>query len=196
MSSKKKLVITLSSLCAVVVVAVLTVALVFAFGNATLKSNITTKYTADKAVKGTVTAVYTVKNEDETALHEVVTLTGEEETPTIEKSASKNIELTRDNNEVVFKYSFTADTSTDATKNGYTATLKFTKTKSENVKIEVSADGTTYTEKTEAEMSNLGSVSVTSATAVDYYVRVSISSKLNDAEFSGAFEWVLAPIAG
>lgn len=194
MSSKKKLVITLSSLCAVVVVAVLTVALVFAFGNATLKSNITTKYTADKAVKGTVTAVYTVKNEDETALHEVVTLTGEEETPTIEKSASKNITLTRDNNEVVFKYSFTADTSTDATKNGYTATLKFTATENKNVKIEVSTDGTTYSEKT--DMSSLGSVSVTSSTAVSYYVRVSISSKLNDAEFSGAFEWVLTPIAG
>ena len=196
MSAKKNLIITLSTLCVVVVAAVLTVTLVLAYAGGSLTSSINVGYTAESAIKGTITATYTIKNSEETTLHDPITFSGEESGDQLNKTPSnlpENITLTKDNDNVVFKYNFTADTSFTATKNGYTATLSFVASENgnKNVKIEVSTDGVSY--NSVADLSNIGSVSVLNSSGTSLYVRVSILQKLNDASFAGSFKWNLAP---
>lgn len=200
MTSKKKLIVSLSSLCAVAIIAVLTVTLVLAFGAGSVKSTISVTYKADGAVKGTMNATYQLGSDSATAFHDEVTFTGSESGSALNKEVTpkvENIGLSRDKQFVIIKYSFTADTTTSATATGYTAVVKFDAAAAgvSNVKVEVSNDGSTYTEKTSALNSQLGSVDVTSSTAVDFYVKVSVVDTMQDASFKGDFTWTLTPKA-
>lgn len=188
MKSKKKLIIALSSLCFVVVAAVVTVSVVLAAINQTVNTNIKVSYTA-KEVAATVSAQYTWggattdMTTDGTAEGEkTISFDGSETTETPKSLHPQVQEIVLENAEgkksVTFTYTFTNDG--DAT---FYATVEFASTANENVTVD-------YNGKTAPE-----TVTVVKGTPVTYTITVSIDNVALNASFAGAFNWALTTTA-
>ena len=194
MSAKKKLIVSLASICVVAFMAIVTIAIVLANANAGVKNGVNITYRVNgNNVAGTVSAEYKLAgDENATAIGTTQTFDGSESTGAQKDLPQADITLTADKKNVVFTYTFTADTSKTSTQYGYTAVLTYTddSTADVNVKVEVSSNGTDYTAVIDWASAN-AQVDVTSATAVKYYVRVSIVDTLSDASFSGNFAWAM-----
>lgn len=195
MSAKRKLIVSLASICVVAIMAVVTIAVVLANAHTSVGNGVNISYRVNSQnVAGTVSAQYTLQGDEAKAIGDTQTFTGAD-TDVTRSLPQQNITLTAEKNNVVFEYSFTADTSKTSTAKGYTATLTYTddSTADTNVLVEVSSNGTEYNTVTSWESAN-ASVSVTSSTAVKYYVRISIVDTLSDASFSGNFAWAMTAI--
>lgn len=191
----KKFAILVALLC-VVAVSAFTTAIVFAATNikGTGTTNIT--YSVSGAVKGSVDATYKLGDADETSWGSVDYNGSEEDSVTKALSSTANINFSKTNKSVVYKFVFKADTGTSATKNGYSALLSFSLgsgKSADNVNVYYSTDGTTWSAitigKDEVTLSS-SSLDVRS-NSVTAYVKVEMVSELENVNFGGTFGWAL-----
>ena len=191
MNKSKKIIFSVLAL-SLVAVSALTTAIVFAAKNLSGNGSTKVTYNATGQIYGTVTAeTSTNGGSSYEAWGDTLTYTGSESDGTTSLT-EKNITLTSTNSSVIYKFTFTKSASTDTANKGYTATLTYTAdelTTNENVKIEVSTDGETYTEN--ATLADIPALTVNDSTPKTLYIRVSIKNTLNDATFAGAFNWAL-----
>jgi len=204
MEKKKRFKVIISTLLVLCVFALISVVGVMAFDDHGVTSPVNVGYNAGKNVVGEVSATYqigsgNVQNMVYDTDKTVITLTGSE-TANINKTLSPtgDITLTKENQYVVFAYSFNAKGAVD----DYTASLTYTDVidadsslaEDSNIKVETSLNNTQWTEVTDLSKA-LISQSVTAddnqSTPVIVYVKVSIDNILLDAEFSGNFIWSL-----
>ena len=187
MQTKKKFIIAIVVLAIALLAAVGVTIGVLAAANATITSNVNVTYQATD-VAFTASATWKVGAEgtennmttDGTASGATtVTIDGTETTATGSLSPIGNIELTKQNQFVVFKYTIT-NTGSKAIDGALT--IPATQT---NVNVQYSTDGTTYS-NTNSGISNL-----TTGNTANYYVKVSIVNIANDSEFSGSFSWAM-----
>lgn len=196
-SNAKKFAILVALLCIVSVSAFAT-AIVFATTNIKGSGTTNITYSASGTIIGTVDASYKLGSETEKTWG-TVSYDGSEGNDAVKQlSPSADIAFTTANSSVVYKFVFKADTSTAATKNGYSATLSFTLgtgKSAENVKVSYSTDGTNW-----GDAITIGSSEVTlNSTALDVrsnagttaFVKVEMINALNDVNFGGTFGWLL-----
>lgn len=187
---RKKFVIAMFAL-ALVAISAITATIVYCATTLNGSGKTTVTYTVDGAVKGSVTASYKVGEAENYTSWGTVTYDGKEADDFTSAIEDKSASLTKTNNYIVFKFDFSADTSTTASANGYSATLSVTPDETNtNVKVQVSEDGTTYTDVADLT-SALKSVDVTTE-AKTVYVKVSVGDILENASFTGVFKWALA----
>ena len=187
--SKKKLIIAIVCLAIALLGVVGVTAGVLAAQSAAINSNIDVRYTAQE-VAVRVSATYQVANGTETDMTDgnsntTITIdgteTGNPATGTL--SPSGQIDLTKTNNYVIFKYTIINDGS-----RALDASL-MTLPSATNVTVTYSTDGSSYS-STNSGLSNLA----TNATGV-YYVKVQITNIALDASFTGSFQWSLTAAA-
>ena len=108
MSSKKKLVISLSVAAAVLVAAIIAIVAVFAAASQTVASNVKISYTASE-VDGSISASYVVAGKGEAVQMGSASFTAgsDEITGTLNGASTEEIKLDATNNYVVFTYVFT-----------------------------------------------------------------------------------------
>jgi len=200
MSSKKKLIISLSVAAAVLVAAIIAIVAVFAAAQQTLTSSIKVTYTAGKNVAGTASASYKLSGEGAETLHMDTNgaTEGGDRTVTFNALADKqtqslmtqgDIVLNADNLSVEFTYVFTNTGDYD-----YTAEISLldkdgtaaSSATMENVKVEYDA-GSGYLENATALTVEAGDEDATFV----YKVRISIVNNAKNATFEGSFAWDL-----
>lgn len=188
----KKLMISLFSLCLVVIVGLLTTVIVLAAGTQNVSSTIDVVYTATN-ISGTVSATYKVGTGSEVSFTTTgaaegaksITFTPDEETQTRTLTPVGQIAVDAKQREVVFKYSFT-----NAGGHNYTATVGYTAGEGDttsNYAMTYSTDGTTWNDTKEVTVSAGGSANL--------YIKVRIVDTSKDMKLAGTFAWNLA-IAG
>ncbi len=138
--TKKKLIITITSLCLVVVAAVAAVVGIIAATNVGINSNLSVSYTPGAEVIATVKGEYSVAGAAATTINETSFVYGKtESTAAIDQAA---VNLTDTNKYVIFAFTFKNDATTDNTNsavltvkvtdnskaNKMTADVKYTKT--------------------------------------------------------------------
>lgn len=174
-SSKKRLAITISSLCIAVVAVICSVVAIFAAANQGVQSTFKVTYKATN-VAATVSAKYTVKNESAVSLGSLTIDAAADETTYDSLSTESEIGLSAKNNEVVFQYTFTNNSSS----NSIVATLA-DGADQENVTVQ-------YAQATSADAelsytSSLGEVNISADGTVYVYIKVTISNTANDAHY-------------
>lgn len=182
MSSRKKLVISLSVVACVIVAAVIAVVAVLAATQQAITSNIKVTYTA-MDVDATVTAKATIGGVD-TAFYTADDKTSlvleasesDEDAATAKTLAPKtDLELTRANQEVTFTYTFENTGSRD-----FTAAVEFGKAglADKNLKVvSETDDGATIT--------------VAAGETETYTVTIAVLDMAKDVNFQFAFSWTL-----
>lgn len=199
MNSRKKLKIALFSTIATVLVVVVGVVAVFAATLVSIDTSVRVEYTSHE-VAANITGTYTYggATTDMTVDGKAdgakkVTFTGEEAEDDSENVGSLktqgDIELTSENRDVVFAFTFDANGG-----KAYTATITYQDSADEdvNVTVERSTDNKTWSAFVQTGEGKNNSMDVAAGnTASTYYVRVTITALKNDAEFSGSFKWVL-----
>ena len=138
--TKKKLIITITSLCLVVVAAVAAVVGIIAATNVGINSNLSVSYTPGAEVIATVKGEYSVAGAAATKINETSFAYGDTKTTAAIDQAAVN--LTDTNKYVIFAFTFKNDATTDNTNsavlvvkvtdnseaNKMTASVKYTKT--------------------------------------------------------------------
>lgn len=139
--TKKKLIITITSLCLVVVAAVAAVVGIIAATNVGINSNLSVSYTPGPEVIATVKGEYSVAGAaDATLINETSFVYGDTKTTAAIDQAA--VDLTDTNKYVIFAFTFKNDATTDNTKSAIltvevtdnseadkmTASVKYTKT--------------------------------------------------------------------
>ena len=191
MKKSKKIIFSVLAL-SLVAVSALTTAIVFAAKNLSGNGSTKVTYNATGQVYGTVTAATSVGGAEYQAWGDAITYSGSETDGTTNTLTKNNITLTSTNSSVIYKFTFTKGASTDTANKGYTATLTYTadgEVTNTNVKIEVSTDGSKYTEN--STLTDIPALTVNDATAKTLYIKVSIVNTLSDATFAGTFNWAL-----
>ncbi len=207
MSSKKKLIISLSVAAAVLVAAIIAIVAVFAATRQAVTSNITVRYTADPTISGTASATYTfgtTVGEDMTATgnadgEKVVTFDPDDTTgqggvlqPQREIVLGEGTGETKVR-EVIFEYTFT-NTGRDA----YTAVVSITPLTGNDAKV---TDNVVYEY-------NTGSGFKTASTEADrtitvqptgaefkMQIKIAVDNVAKDAAFFGSINWDLNRVA-
>lgn len=174
-SSKKRLAITISSLCIAVVAVICSVVAIFAAANQGVQSNFRVTYKATN-VAATVTAKYTVKNQEAVNLGTLTIDAAADETTYDSLSTENEIGLSAKNDEVVFQYTFKNDSSSNAIK----ATLADGASQ-ENVTVQYAQATSEGAELSYA--STLGEVEIPADGTVYVYIKVTISNTANDAHY-------------
>lgn len=174
-SSKKRLAITISSLCIAVVAVICSVVAIFAAANQGVQSTFRVTYKATN-VAATVSAKYTVKNESAVNLGSLTIDAAADETTYNSLSTDEDISLSAKNNEVVFQYTFTNNSSS----NSIVATL-VDGADQENVTVQYAQATSADAELTYA--SSLGEVNIPADGTVYVYIKVTISNTANDAHY-------------
>jgi hypothetical protein len=192
MSTKKKLTITIASLCVAVLAVVGITVGVLAAKNATVTNPINVGYTATE-VSAKVSATYKLANDTEATAMTTsdgkteIEFNGEEADTTATGSlTASDISLASNNKSVVFTYTIENTGDED-----FTATLTIPTTKV-NVNIAYALDGTetdslTFTVKGTKNNN-------TENTKRVFTVTVSIDSVAKNASFSGDFAWTLVNV--
>lgn len=189
MTTKKKLAISITTLCLVLLLCIAIPVGIWAAQNATIKNPINVTYTA-KEIGAEVSATYQRKTDASptsfvTSTGEAtITLTGEEDDNYEASFAAVDadkMELSKTNDTITFVYSFknTGDKS-------FTVTLGGERT-AENVTVK-------YTAGTAAESDSASVLTVAAGATGTYTIVVAIDSYAKDASFSGSFEWALAAV--
>lgn len=199
MNSKKKFIITVSSLCTVVVA--LIVALVVTLASVTQTVTHTTSITYN-AIE--VSGSLTMSTQEQTqsasqtpwTAHTAVEFDAEHDTDdqgTIQNTAFTfvNPDTGAKNRWVIYKFEFVNDGDAD-----YVATLTWTETARTNVTFQVSTDNTTYANLNTATGTANNAITVAGQTAgtagtATYYVKVSLVDVKLDASLAGTFSWTL-----
>lgn len=217
MESKKKLIVALTSLCSVLLIAVVTMGIVWAATSQTINSNVRVTYTAT-AVSGSVSANYYFGSDTGTAMTSDGTAQGTATVTFTDSQANANGALQPRGNIVlqnadgqtfvIFEYII----SNTSTTKGMSAVLTYTdNSTSPNVadtNIYVYAEdagtqvntpwtsvaslrGSSNANRLADTTGNLISGTVAASSTAYYYIVVEIQNLANDAEFSGQFSWNL-----
>lgn len=177
-SSKKRLIITISSLCIAIVAVICSVVAIFAAAQQGVQSTFKVSYKATN-VAATVSAKYTVKNSDAVDLGTANITAAADKTTYTNLSTDAEITLTAANNEVVFQYSFKNNSASNKIK----VTLEDNAAK-ENVTVQYATAATadssslTYSSSLSAD-----GVEVASSSTVYIYIKVTIADDANSASY-------------
>ena len=199
MTSKSKVIVSIITLCLIALVAVIAVVAIFAANTQNFNSKVVVNYVSEQVI-GNVQAKYYVGEGDTTGEYmlspsgsNILNFEAEEEIPEDELSLKpKEIDLTLNENFVVFEYIFT-----NKGFNPYTASLTFSgiaqnvtvycqdnkKEKIDNFStiLVPELDGTNFTK----------SVQVEAGTTSYVYVKVVVSIPADSSSFEGNFNWSL-----
>lgn len=217
MESKKKLIVALTSLCSVLLVAIVAMGIVWAATQQTINSNVKVTYTAT-AVSGSVSANYYFGSDTATAMTSdgtaqgatTVTFTDVQANANGALQPQGNIVLQNDDGQtfVIFEYII----SNTSTTKGMSAVLTYTDNSTspniadtnvyvyaEGTGTQVSSPftnvatlrGTSNANRLAGTTGNLISGTVAANSIAYYYILVEIQNLANDAEFSGQFSWNL-----
>ena len=201
MSSKKKLIISLSVAAAVLVAAVIAIVAVFAAASQTVAtSTIKVSYTANAHVVGSVSSTYsfgTVKDHSMTTDGGAVADGNDVISFNVDSSANaKTLQIQATDltdgavqfgeaaRELVITFNFVNEGS-----KAYTATLTPNFTTTTNMVIEYSADKLTWDDAPTA-LTVAAATQGSQQTGV-YYAKISINNVAFDAAFEGSFSWLL-----
>lgn len=174
--SKKRLIITISSLCIAVVAVICSVVAIFAAANQSVQSTFKVTYKATN-VAATVSAKYTVKNKEAVSLGSQTINAADDQTTYSTLSTDTDIELTASNDEVVFQYTFTNNSSSNKIK----VTLADNAQK-ENVTVSY-ANATTE-DASLTYGSTLSEIEIDSSSTVYVYIKVAITNTANSASYT------------
>ena len=184
MSSKKKMIIAISSFAMIILAAVVAVVAVMAAQNVTIKSSINVTYTSSE-IAGKVTASYQVQGASSATSIGAIEYHGTEANGTSTSLNSSKLSitsLTSTNKYVDFIFTFTNEGSKD-----YTATLTLpTNSNFTKAYTVPSSGGATKVNDTSFKVAG------GTTTAVTYKVRFTITDVSKDASISGNFSWALA----
>ena len=201
MSTKKKLIISISTLCVAVIAIVGITVGVLAARSASITNNINVGYTA-REVAATISATYQRQGDaDPTNMtvqggepdqYELV-FDGSEETATGALETAGDITLDTDHKSVTFTYTFKNNGT-----NNFTATLTLPETQ-KNVTITYQLDGEPYDPADHGSALTFTATGAASAEADDgqevtFAVTVAIDNVAADASFAGTFSWNLTSV--
>lgn len=197
MSTKKKIIISISAISVVAILAIIAVVAVFAATSANVTSNIRVSYEA-KEVSATVSANYHVANGTKTAMtvdgqassNNSITFTGRENDGAATGSLipQEDIKITKANNYVVFEYKF-VNLSADY---GMKVVLSSQPTATNvNVKYATSTETTGITDYSNITEGSLGEIVVAEGSATYIYILVEIDNYASDSSYNGGFSWAL-----
>ncbi len=199
MSTKSKIIFSVGILCIVVSIAVVAIVAVWAASSQTVTSAISVKYYSNQVV-GTAKANVIVGGKStamtttgQSSGSDTIKFTGDEASDSNQTlkpvMTGSYIELTTENNYVVFEYIFT-----NSADHAYTASLTYSGDDSNFTKkyaIRTSALTTGYATSITTNFTNTLSTSVTKTNTTYVYIMLTISSNLSDASFVGNFVWGL-----
>ena len=189
MRTKRKLLISMLAIVFVLLAVVATVAIAFALTQQTITTTLNIGYVVED-IDGTASATYTIGGVTESltakkgnqVIGDTLVFHAEdtEDAGTL-KFPQDALALTSQNDNVVIQYTY----SNTGAKH-YIASMSFdAQLKADNMKVEYSIDGTTYSEQRYA-------VVVPANTAnKSYWIRISIDNKAKSASFTGDFNWLL-----
>jgi len=189
MSSKKKLIVSMLVLAFVLLSIIATVAIAFALTQQTIKTTLNITYQAED-LDGTASATFTVGGVTESLTAEkngqvigdkLVFKASDTESAGNLMFPEDGLALTSENDNVVIQYTY----SNTGSKH-YIASMDFdANIEKENMKVEYSINGTDYSEQRYA-------VVVPAKTSnKNYWIKISIIDKAENASFIGDFNWVL-----
>ena len=190
MNSKRKLLISMLAIVFVLLAVVATVAIAFALTQQTITTTLNIGYVVED-IDGTASATYTIGGVTErlTAMKgdqvigdTLVFHAGDTEDAGNLMFPEGQIPLSAQNDNIVIQYTY----SNTGAKH-YIASMSFdAKLEYDNMKVEYSIDGTTYSE-------NRYAVVVPANTSnKSYWIKISIDNKAKSASFVGDFNWLLS----
>jgi len=189
MNSKKKLIISLLVVAFLLISIIATVAIAFALSQQTIKTNLNIRYQVQD-IDGTASATYTIGGVTEN----LTAMKGENvigETLVFKAGDKQNagnlmfpedaLALTAQNDNVVIQYTY----SNTGAKH-YIASMSFDgNIEADNMKVEYSIDGVTYSEDRYAVVVPANTINRS------YWIKISIEDKAKSASFTGDFNWLL-----
>ncbi len=210
MATKKKIIMSVSAICLLVVAGVLAVAIVFAAINNTTNSNIKVTYTANQ-ISGTATAFYGVSgdaswsnmyvdgNSEKATSVDFSAEKGEVTTTLSPATTNNEVTVTATKTYAVFKYVFTNSSTANKIDVNLTDNKVQTPT---NFTVKYLATGQDYgisdaytqlkSSGTEAYSETQVPAKVDTTVGIQYiYVLVELVDDTIDAEFTAEFSWVL-----
>ena len=190
MNSKRKLLISMLAIVFVLLAVVATVAIAFALTQQTITTTLNIGYVVED-IDGTASATYTIggvtesltaKKGNQVIGDTLVFHAGDTEDAGNLMFPEGQIPLSAQNDNIVIQYTY----SNTGAKH-YIASMSFDgNISADNMKVEYSIDGTTYSE-------NRYAVVVPANTAnKSYWIKISIDNKAKSASFTGDFRWLLS----
>ena len=190
MNSKRKLLISMLAIVFVLLAVVATVAIAFALTQQTITTTLNIGYVVED-IDGTASATYTIggvterltaKKGNQVIGDTLVFHAGDTEDAGNLMFPEGQIPLSAQNDNIVIQYTY----SNTGAKH-YIASMSFdSELVADNMKVEYSIDGTTYSE-------NRYAVVVPANTANrSYWIKISIENKAKSASFTGDFKWLLS----
>ena len=190
MNSKRKLLISMLAIVFVLLAVVATVAIAFALTQQTITTTLNIGYVVED-IDGTASATYTIggvtesltaKKGNQVIGDTLVFHAGDTEDAGNLMFPEGQIPLSAQNDNIVIQYTY----SNTGAKH-YIASMSFDgNISADNMKVEYSIDGTTYSE-------NRYAVVVPANTSnKSYWIKISIENKAKSASFTGDFNWLLS----
>ena len=190
MNSKRKLLISMLAIVFVLLAVVATVAIAFALTQQTITTTLNIGYVVED-IDGTASATYTIggvtesltaKKGNQVIGDTLVFHAGDTEDAGNLMFPEGQIPLSAQNDNIVIQYTY----SNTGAKH-YIASMSFDgNISADNMKVEYSIDGTTYSE-------NRYAVVVPANTSNrSYWIKISINNKAKSARFTGNFRWLLS----
>ena len=190
MRAKKKLIVSMLVVAFVLLSIIATVAIAFALTQQTIKTTLNIGYTVED-IDGTASATFTVGGvtENLTAMKgtqvigdKLVFKAGDTENAGNLMFPEDALALTAQNDNVVIQYTY----SNTGAKH-YIASMDFAANiEADNMKVEYSIDGVTYSEDRYAV------VVPANTSNRSYWIKISIADKAKSASFTGDFDWLLS----
>ena len=189
MSSKKKLIVSMLVVAFVLLSIIATVAIAFALTQQTIKTSLNIGYTVED-IDGTASATFTIGGVTEN----LTAMKGENvigDTLVFKAGDTENVgnlmfpedalALTAQNDNVVIQYTYS-----NTGEKHYIASMSFDgNIEADNMKVEYSIDGVTYSEDRYAV------VVPANTSNKSYWIKISIEDKAKSASFTGDFNWLL-----
>ena len=190
MNSKRKLLISMLAIVFVLLAVVATVAIAFALTQQTITTTLNIGYVVED-IDGTASATYTIggvtesltaKKGDQVIGDTLVFHAGDTEDAGNLMFPEGQIPLSAQNDNIVIQYTY----SNTGAKH-YIASMSFDgNISADNMKVEYSIDGTTYSENRYAV------VVPANTNNRSYWIKISIENKAKSASFTGDFKWLLS----
>ena len=190
MNSKRKLLISMLAIVFVLLAVVATVAIAFALTQQTITTTLNIGYVVED-IDGSASATYTIggvterltaKKGNQVIGDTLVFHAGDTEDAGNLMFPEGQIPLSATNDNIVIQYTY----SNTGAKH-YIASMSFDgNINADNMKVEYSIDGTTYSENRYAV------VVPAHSTNKSYWIKISIDNKAKSASFTGDFRWLLS----
>ena len=187
MSTKKKLIVSISSLCVVVVLAIITLVAVFAAGNQRFESQVSVTYKATN-VSATISGDYLRKDDSRyTSMGAPIEFLPTTETGT--RSMGLNgLELNEVKNYAILRYTFTNNSSSVR----INVESRSSVTSSTNTAVTYAVSTTEITNFDTITKATLDDFTITYSGTTYVYIKIKIADLSNDSSFNGSFGFDLS----